>query len=65
MLVGVNQVAGMDLDPADHDRLTESDQPDIGVADAGIQAEELEPQGLTSSRSRGQPLVMCPTQPSF
>ena len=45
MLVGVDQVAGLDLDPADHDRRAELDEPDIGVADAGVEAEELEPQG--------------------
>ena len=45
MLVGVDQVAGVDLDPADLDGRAEIDQPDIGVADAGIEAEELEPEG--------------------
>src|SRR5262245_13352106 len=42
VLVGVNQRAGLDLDAADHDRLAEIDQSHVGVAHAGIQAEELE-----------------------
>ena len=46
VLVGVDQVAGVDLDPADHDRRAEIDQPDVGVADAGVQAEELESERL-------------------
>ena len=46
VLVGVDQVAAVDLDPADHDGRTEIDEPDVGMADAGVQAEELEAQGL-------------------
>ena len=46
VLVGVNQVAAFDLDPADHDRRTEIDESDVGVADARVQAEELESQRL-------------------
>ena len=66
VLVGVDQVAAVDLDAADLDGRIEFDEPDVGMADAGIEAEELEPQAQrTSSRSRGQPLVMWPTQPSF
>src|SRR5262249_14705876 len=37
--------AGMDLDPANLDRNIECDEPDVGVADAGVEPEELEAQG--------------------
>ena len=46
VLVGVDQVAAVDLDAADHDRRAEIDQPDVGVADARVQAEELEAERL-------------------
>ncbi len=45
VLVGVNQVAGIDFDAGDLDRRAEIDQPDVGMADARIQAEELEAEG--------------------
>ena len=32
--------------PAELDRLAEVDEPDVGVADAGVQPEELEAQGV-------------------
>ena len=44
VLVGVDQVAAVDLDPADLDGRIELDESDVGVADARIEAEELEPQ---------------------
>ena len=52
VLIGVDQVAAVDLDPADHDGRVELDEPDVGVADAGIEAEELEPQGVRPRRGR-------------
>ena len=65
VLVGVDQVAGADLDAGDLDGLAEPDEPDIGVAYARVQPEQGEVGGRTSSRSRGQPSVMWPMQPSF
>ena len=44
VLVGVDQVAGADLDARELDGLAEVDQPDIGVAHARVQPEELEAQ---------------------
>ena len=46
VLVGVDQVAAVDLDAADHDGRAELDEPDVRVADARVEAEELEPQGV-------------------
>ena len=37
---------GLDLDARELDRLAEIDQPDVGVADARVEAEELEAQGV-------------------
>ena len=42
VLVGVDQLAGEDLDPRQLDRLGEVDQPDVSVTDARVEAEELE-----------------------
>ncbi len=44
VLVGVDQITAKDLNAADRYGRTKFDEPDIGVADAGIQAEELETQ---------------------
>ena len=52
VLVGVDQVAGVDLDPADIDRRAEIDQSDVGMADARIQAEKLEARGLAPRPGR-------------
>ena len=46
VLVGVKQVAAVNLDPADHHCRAEIDQAYIGMADARVQAKELEPEGL-------------------
>ncbi len=42
VLIGVDQVAGTDFHAADPDGRIELDEPDIGVADAGVEPEELE-----------------------
>lgn len=44
MLVGVNEVAGFDDDARDGDGLTEVDEMDIGMTDAGVEAEHGEAQ---------------------
>ena len=46
VLVGVKQVATVNLDAADHDRRAEIDQADVGMADTRVQAKELEAEGL-------------------
>ena len=46
VLVGVNQVARLDLDTADHDGRAKIDEPDVRVTDTRVQAEELEAEGL-------------------
>jgi len=44
----------------------EIDQRHVRMADARIHSQRAgNPRARTSSRSRGQPLVMWPTQPSF
>ena len=46
VLVRVDQVAGLDFDARDHHGRAEIDQSHVGMADARVQAEELEAEGL-------------------
>src|SRR5262245_17599794 len=42
----MDQVPGTDLDAANEHGSGELDQPDVGVADARVEPEEMEPQGV-------------------